>query len=66
MPDRIERATRMDGKVSRREFFEQGSLARIEEDTNGDGALDKWETYVGGVLSVSPSTCSTAATLTGN
>ena len=52
VPDRIERATRMDGKVSRREFFEQGSLARIEEDTNGDGALDKWETYVGGVLSV--------------
>ena len=52
VPDRIERATRMDGKVSRREFFERGSLARIEEDTNGDGALDKWETYVGGVLSV--------------
>ena len=52
VPERIERATRMDGKVSRREFFERGSLARIEEDTNGDGALDKWETYVGGVLSV--------------
>ena len=51
-PERIERATGMDGRVSRREFFEQGRLARIEEDTNGDGALDKWESYVGGVLSV--------------
>jgi hypothetical protein len=50
-PERIERATRMDGRVSRREFFERGSLARIEEDTNGDGAVDKWETYAGGVLS---------------
>ena len=29
-----------------------GRLARIEEDTNGDGAIDKWETYAGGVLSV--------------
>jgi hypothetical protein len=52
VPERIERATRLDGRVSRREFFEQGRLARIEEDTNGDGALDKWETYAAGVLAV--------------
>lgn len=51
-PERIERATRMDGRVSRREFFERGALARIEEDTDGDGADDKWETYTGGGLSV--------------
>jgi hypothetical protein len=52
VPERIERATRMDGRVSRRELFEQGELARIEEDTNGDGTIDKWEAYVGGTLSV--------------
>ena len=52
VPERIERATRMDGRVSRREFFENGTLTRIEEDTDGDSALDKWETYAGGVLSV--------------
>ena len=42
----------MDGRVSRREFFEAGELARIEEDTDGDGANDKWETYTAGVLAV--------------
>ena len=52
VPERIERSTRMDGRVSRREFFERGTLARIAEDTDGDGADDKWETYAGGVLQV--------------
>ena len=52
VPERIERSTRMDGRVSRREFFEGGALTRIEEDTDGDGANDKWETYAGGVLAV--------------
>jgi len=51
-PDRIERATRADGRVSRREFFEKGALVRIEEDTDGNGAIDKWETYTEGALSV--------------
>lgn len=51
-PERIERATRNDGRISRREFFENGRLARIEEDTDGNGASDKWETYANGVLSV--------------
>ena len=23
---------------------------RVEEDTNGDGKVDKWETYAGGTL----------------
>ena len=49
-PERIDRATRLDGRVSRREFFEQGRLARIEEDTDGDGSTDKWSTYAGGTL----------------
>jgi hypothetical protein len=50
--ERIERATRFDGKVSRREFFDDGTLTKTEEDTDGDGRIDKWETYVAGGLSV--------------
>jgi len=49
-PERIERATHGDGKVSRREFFEGGALVRIEEDVDGNGAIDKWETYASGAL----------------
>jgi hypothetical protein len=49
--ERIERATRHDGRISRREFFEHGALMKIEEDTDGDGKLDKWETYSDGSLS---------------
>ena len=51
-PERIERATRLDGQVSRREYFEAGVLVRIEEDTDANGVTDKWETYAGGTLSV--------------
>ena len=50
--ERIERATKHDGKVSRREYFENGLLARVEEDTDGDGNIDKWETYSGGTLAI--------------
>jgi hypothetical protein len=50
--ERIERATRFDGRVSRREFFTDGVLTKTEEDTDGDGQIDKWETYVDGGLSV--------------
>jgi hypothetical protein len=49
--ERVERSTRHDGKVSRREFFEKGVLKRVEEDTDGDGQVDKWETYLNGSLS---------------
>ena len=49
-PERIERSTRHDGTVSRREFFEAGLLVRVEEDTSGDGAVDKWESYSDGSL----------------
>jgi hypothetical protein len=51
-PERIERATRGDGQVSRREFFDGAALVRIEEDVDGNGSMDKWETYVDGALSV--------------
>jgi hypothetical protein len=49
--ERIERATRRDGVVSRWEFFENGFLVRVEEDKSGDGKIDKWETYSDGSLS---------------
>jgi hypothetical protein len=49
--DRIERATRRDGVVSRWEYFDNGMLTRVEEDKDGDGKIDKWETYIDGSLS---------------
>jgi hypothetical protein len=33
-----------------REFFRGQSLLRREDDTNGDGRIDKWERYEGSVL----------------
>jgi len=48
--ERIERATRHDGVVSRWEYFDNGMLVRIEADTDGDGKIDKWETYSSGTL----------------
>ena len=54
--ERIERATRFDGRVSRKEYFTEGVLSKIEEDTDGDGKMDKWETYTDGSLSCSHST----------
>jgi hypothetical protein len=47
---RIEISTRHDGKVNRVEFYDEGVLARAEEDGNGDGRPDKWETYESGAL----------------
>ncbi len=43
--ERVESAKAYDGRISRREFLEGGRLARIEEDTDGDGIVDKWERY---------------------
>lgn len=51
-PERIERATRFDGQVSRREFFEGAQMVRVEEDTDANGAMDKWESYTDGALTV--------------
>jgi hypothetical protein len=33
-----------------REFFENGQLARTEEDTDADGAMDTWQTHASGAL----------------
>ena len=50
--ERIDRATKYDGKISRRDYFDNGALTRVEEDTDGDGKIDKWETYSAGTLAV--------------
>lgn len=31
--------------MTRTEFFDKGTIARAEEDTDGDGRVDRWETY---------------------
>lgn len=44
--------------IDRREYYDpdapspagQGALVRAEEDSNGDGRMDKWETYEGGAI----------------
>jgi hypothetical protein len=46
--ERVEVSTRGDGVFNRIEFYRFESLARVEEDTNGDGRTDKWETYTVG------------------
>jgi len=47
---RMEISTRRDGQVSRTEFFEAGKRVRAEEDGDGDGRVDKWETFRDGAL----------------
>jgi hypothetical protein len=39
-----------ENRIDRREFYENGALARSEADTNGDGRMDQWETYDAGAL----------------
>lgn len=51
MLERTEEAGNNDGKITRREFFENGVLARAEEDTTTDGRVDKWEYYTSGAMS---------------
>ena len=48
--ERAEHATRGDGKVNRREWYEKGQLVRVEEDTTGSGRVDKWESWSAGEL----------------
>lgn len=37
--------------ITRREFYERGVVARVEEDTDNNGQVDKWEYYTNGVVS---------------
>lgn len=39
-----------DRLADRHEYFRGDQLVRAEEDTNGDGRIDKWERYEGGSL----------------
>jgi hypothetical protein len=47
---RIEISTKRDGKVSRTEHYVKDAPERAEEDTDGDGSIDKWETFDSGRL----------------
>src|SRR5205814_664191 len=38
------------GRVNAEYDKSSGRLTRVEEDTDGDGKVDKWETYRGGTL----------------
>jgi len=48
--ERIDISTRRDGKISRTEHYEKDVPVRAEEDTHGDGRIDKWETFDNGRL----------------
>jgi hypothetical protein len=45
--DRIEISTKRNRIVDRTEYYAKGVLVRAEEDSDGDGRVDKWETYDG-------------------
>jgi hypothetical protein len=47
---RIEVSTHRDGTIDRIEYFEHDVMVRAEEDGDGDGRPDKWETYDAGRL----------------
>ena len=53
-PTVIERADEANGAdgdtVTRHELYSRGVLQSVDEDTDGDGRADKWETYDGGRL----------------
>jgi hypothetical protein len=48
---RLEISTLPYGKVTRIEHFQEAKLLSAEEDADGDGKFDKWETYDGERLS---------------
>jgi hypothetical protein len=47
---RIDVSTRRDGRVTRVERYEGEQQSSAEEDTDGDGQMDKWETFDAGRL----------------
>jgi hypothetical protein len=47
---RVDLAKGTTDRITRREFYENLVLARVEEDTDDDGRVDKWEDYVAGAL----------------
>lgn len=47
---RVEVSMRRNGTVDRTEYYVRDALVRAEEDGDGDGKIDKWETYEAGRL----------------
>jgi hypothetical protein len=47
---RVDRLQSGEHSPTRHEFYRAGVLMRAEEDTNGDGLMDKWEAYEAGRL----------------
>jgi hypothetical protein len=47
---RVDVSRRRDGTIDRREYYENGQLARAEEDNDHDGTVDHWLTYDAGIL----------------
>jgi len=50
MLERVEEAGNNDGRITRKEFYVAGVIARAEEDTDGDKRVDKWEFYSSNVM----------------
>lgn len=48
--EKAEEASGANQTITRREFYVAGVLQRVEEDTDLDGVMDKWETYQSGRL----------------
>jgi hypothetical protein len=48
--ERVEEANGSDERITRRAFYERGTVVRVEEDINDDGRIDKWEHYANGQL----------------
>jgi hypothetical protein len=49
---RLDISTQGNGKANRTEYYEHSALVRAEEDNDGDGKIDKWETFDGDHLSI--------------
>ena len=47
---RVDRLQGGERSATRHEFYRAGVLTRAEEDTNGDGLIDKWEAFAAGRL----------------
>lgn len=46
----VARSRKRDRQIDRREFYRDDAMVRVEEDTNADGLVDKWERHEGTVL----------------
>jgi hypothetical protein len=48
--DHAEEANGPSDRITRREFYAGGAIARVVDDADGDGRADKWEEYEHGLL----------------